>query len=48
MSIVCKLRNEGWSVVMALNIVEFYSMIAVQKYINDKEKERIEKWRRNH
>ena len=48
MSIICKLRNEPWSVVMELPINEFYSMIALQRYINDKERERVEKWRQRH
>lgn len=48
MSVVCKLRNERWSEVMELPIGEFYSMLAIQKYINDKERERVEKWQRKH
>jgi hypothetical protein len=46
--IVCELRNEAWSVVERLNVEEFYQMLTLKRYINDKEKERIEKWRRKH
>lgn len=33
---------------MELPVTEFYSMLALQQYINNKEKERVEQWRRKH
>lgn len=45
---VSQLTRDKWDDVFKKNIYEFFNLLAYLKHKSNKEKERIEKWKREH
>lgn len=45
---VSQLTRDPWDTVFSKNIYEFFNLLSYLKHKSNKEKERIEKWKREH